>query len=645
MSVIEAGRDDPQAGGPPADGVQDAGAARLEFQAEVSRLLHLMVHAVYSEKEIFLRELISNASDACDRLRYLALTEPALTSDDATFRVVLSVDKAARTLTLSDNGIGMNRDDMVQNLGTIARSGTSRFVEQLSGDSSRDVSLIGQFGVGFYSVFMVADRVDVTSRKAGEDAAWTWSSDGLGGFTVAPAERATRGTTIVMHLKEGEDEWLEADRLRRIVKTHSDHIALPIVLKDAQGEAVINAASAIWTRSKGEVTAEQHTEFYRHVAHAFDAPWATFHYRTEGRQSYAVLLYVPETRPFDLFDPKRLARVKLYVRRVFITDDCEALLPGYLRFLRGIVDSEDLPLNVSREMLQNNALLARMRQAITKRVLGELEKKAEEDPTGYATFWENFGPVLKEGLYEDAERRDQLLKLARFRTTKSGSDAISLADYVARMKEGQEAIYYITGDDAAAIGRSPQVEGYLARDIEVLLLSDPVDDFWLSSVDAFDGKSFKSVTKGGTDLARFALKDGDAPDQPAVREADLATLIVLLKQELGDAVKDVRSSDRLTGSAVCLVADDLGLDMHLARLLRQHRKEQATTGSLVLELNPRHALIAALAGRATKAGASDALADAAHLLLDQARIVEGEPLADPAAFARRLAAVMTAAIA
>jgi molecular chaperone HtpG len=628
------------------DKTTDDGAGRpisetLSFQAEVSRLLHLMVHSVYSEKEIFLRELISNASDACDRLRYQALTEPHLLGDDAGLEVVISFDKQARTLTVADNGIGMDRDELIANLGTIARSGTSAFVDQLSGDAAKDVSLIGKFGVGFYSAFMVAERVDVTSRKAGADLAWRWTSDGLGAFEVAPADKAGRGTEIVLHLRKGEDEWLEPARLKRVVKTYSDHIALPVKLRTgAEATETLNEAAALWTRPKSEITEQQYAEFYRHVGHAFDAPWATFHFKAEGKIEYTGLLFVPEERPFDLFDPRRQHRVKLYVRRVFITDDCEGLLPGYLRFLKGVVDTQDLPLNISREMLQNNPLIAKIRQAITKRVLTELEKRAEKDAEGYAKFWSNFGAVLKEGIYEDGERREQLLKLARFRTTKSGGDLVSLADYVVRMKPNQTAIYTITGDDVDTIRRSPQLEGFAARDVEVLLLSDAVDDFWLSTADGFDGKPFRSVTRGGADLDAIAPAENAAEPDDGVRDAEIGTLVALLKQTLGEAIADVRPSSRLTDSAVCLVAADGALDMHLARMLRSQRAEGLPPTPRVLEINPRHALVRGLARDAAQPGAADRLADAAHLLLDQARIVEGEPLPDPAGFSHRLAAMM-----
>ncbi|ACI99809.1 molecular chaperone HtpG [Rhodospirillum centenum] len=618
---------------------------KLSFQAEVSRLLDIVAHSLYSEKEVFLRELVSNASDACDRLRYAALTQPELTAGDPGFRIRIVPDKAARTLTIADNGIGMNREDLVENLGTIARSGTAAFLTSLSGDNRKDFSLIGQFGVGFYSAFMVADRVEVFTRKAGDATLWRWASDGKGSFTVGavpegevPADGGpARGTRIVLHLREGEDDYLEELRLRTIIKKYSDHIAVPIVLGTGEEAAPANAASALWTRPKSEITPEQYKEFYHHAGHAFDDPWLTLHWRAEGVIEYTGLLFVPSQRPFDLFDPQRRHRVKLYVRRVFITDEAESLVPGWLRFLRGVVDSEDLPLNISREMLQHNPTLAKLRSGITKRVLGELTKKAAdpESAADYARFWDAFGAVLKEGLYEDHAHRDELLKLLRVRTTASGGELIGLDTYVGRMKEGQEAIYYIAGEDAAALEKSPQLEGYRAKGVEVLLLTDPVDEFWVGTVREAQGKPFKSVTRGGADLAK--IQGGpDTPPAERPAEGDLASLIALLKMTLGDTVKDVRASERLTDSAVCLVADEGDLDIHLERLLKQHRQLD-TAATRILEVNPGHPLVRRLAERVAAGGAQDGLADVAWLLLDQARIVEGEPLPDPVAFSRRLA--------
>jgi len=616
----------------------DSTVETRSFEAETSRLLDIVAHSLYSEKEIFLRELISNASDACDRLRYAALTEPALVEGDPLYRVVLTPLKSSRTLTIADNGIGMNHDELIENLGTIARSGTASFVNALTGDAKKDVSLIGQFGVGFYSAFMVADRVEVLSRKAGDSDGWRWVSDGRGTFTIEPAPNVRRGVRIILHMREGDEEYLEPYRLRAIVKTYSDHIALPIVLADGNKEETINTASALWTRPRADITDEQYKEFYHHVGHGFDEPWLTLHAKAEGVLEYTYLLFVPGTKPLDLFEPERKSRLKLYVRRVFITDEGTELLPAYLRFLRGVVDSEDLPLNVSREMLQANPMVARMRQQLTRRVLQELSKKATEATDEYAKFWDNFGAVLKEGLYEDREQRDTLLGLARFRsTTREG--LVSLDDYLAAMRPGQEAIYTITGDNLDLIAKSPQLEGFRARGVEVLLLTDPIDEFWIPSVGTYKEKPFKSATRGGADLDKIALpedrKDETKPEPPP----KLASLIAIFKLALGEAVKDVRSSERLTDSAVCLVADEGDMDMHLERLLKQHRQLDSAA-KRILEINPRHRLIERLAAAVGETGASDQLSEFAWVLLDQARIIEGEQLPDPPAFARRLSALL-----
>ena len=619
---------------------EDTAEKTLSFQAEVSKLLHIVANSLYSEKEVFLRELISNASDACDKLRYEALTRPELMDGDAEFKVELTLDKRAKTLTIADNGIGMSRDNLIEDLGTIARSGTGAFIDNLSDNDGDPVSLIGQFGVGFYSAFMVADNVTVVSRRAGDDSAWTWTSDGKGEFTVAPGEREGRGTTITLELNKASQDYLDPEKIGRIVKTYSDHIALPIILKggDKPDGETLNIASALWTRQKKDISEEQYRELYHHVGHTFDDPWLTLHARVEGKIEYTLLLFVPTQRPFDLFDPARQHRVKLYVKRVFITDECEGLVPPYLRFLRGIVDSEDLDLNISREVLQSNPLVRKIRKDITKRLFRELEKKANKDPVAYAAFWKEFGAVLKEGLYEDADVREPLFKLVRFGTT--NGDMVSLADYVGRMKEKQTAIYYISGAEAASLAQSPQLEGYRARGIEVLLLSDAVDDFWISSVQEFDGKPFQSVTHGSAGLDEIPLDEEETKeDDDATDDTSFNSLVALLKLSLGDAVKDVRASTRLRESPVCLVADESGVDRHLERLLKEHGKIDSTMAP-VLEINPRHDLIKVIAALASKEGAADALSDAAQLLFDQARIIEGEMPADPAGFSRRLSAVM-----
>ena len=604
------------------------------FQAEVSRLLDIVVHSIYSDKRVFLRELVSNASDACDRRRYAALTDSGLGAANGEYRVILIPDGEAKTLTIEDNGIGMSHDELIENLGTIAKSGTAAFLGSLGKDAKRDVTMIGQFGVGFYSSFMVASKVEVTSRKAGATDAFKWVSDGQGSFTIASAESDEVGTTIVLHLRDGEDDYLSGTRLRHVIKTYADHITLPVLLREEGKDEPLNSASALWTRSKSEITGEQYKAFYHSVSHNFDEPWLTLHWKAEGTIEYTGLVFVPTTKPFDLFDPARKHNVKLYVRRVFVTDDCQELVPSYLRFLKGIVDSEDLPLNLSRETLQANPMLAKIRQGLVKRVLGELSKKATDAPADYAAFWETFGAVLKEGLYEDFEQRETLLNLARFRST-SEDGLTGLEAYVGRMKPGQKHIYTITGDSFEAAARSPQLEGFRAKGVEVLLMTDPVDEFWMSMVHKFKDIEFKSVTRGGADLEAI---EGAASEDKKDKEppANTGNLIALLKLTLGDAVKDVRSSLRLTDSAVCLVADEGDMDIHLQRLLRQHNRGEETT-KRVLEINPGHPLIRSLNAKIGAEGGTEALEDAAWLLLDQARIVEGESPTDPVAFAARLA--------
>ncbi|WP_374653350.1 molecular chaperone HtpG [Dongia sp.] len=618
---------------------------RHGFQAEVSRLLHIVAHSLYSDKSVFLRELISNASDACDKLRYLALTQPELLEGGGELAVSLTTDKKARTLTITDNGIGMNKDDLISHLGTIARSGSAKFAEELAEAKTQEqkVNLIGQFGVGFYSAFMVADKVEVLSRKAGETQAWRWVSDGTGEFTVETAQKATRGTEIVLHLKKGETEWLEAARIEHVIAKHSEHVALPIHLVDGAEEKHVNQQAALWTKLKSDVTPEQYRDFYRHIAHAFDEPWTTIHFKAEGKIDYTALLFIPSQRPFDLFNPERKQSLKLYAKRIFITDQSDEILPGWLRFVKGLVDSEDLQLNISREMLQASPVIAKIRAALVKRILSDLTKKSnDDDKSAYETFWDNFGAVLKEGLYEDVTARDEILKLARFRTT--GSDGwASLADYVARMKEGQKAIYYITGDSLDMVARSAQLEGFKAKGIEVLLLTDPIDEFWIPAVEKFGEAEFRSVTRSGADLDTVKAPEGERQEEKKPVAENVDALISFLKVTLKDNVKDVRLSERLTDSACCLVADSGDMDMHLERLLRQHKRLEASLPR-VLEINGRHPLIDAMTKQASKDGNWTELAEAAWLLLDQARIQDGEPPADPAAFVKRLNALLAKAI-
>jgi len=640
---------------------------KFTFQAEVGKLLDIVAHSLYSQKEIFLRELISNASDACDRLRYSALTEPKLIEGGADFKIIIAIDKKAKTLTISDNGAGMSHDDLTEVLGTIARSGTQAFVDQMNAQSKKnkdnkdkskgkgseeDMALIGQFGVGFYSAFMVADKVEVLTRKAGGKKALLWTSDGRGEFTIDDAKRSYRGTDVIIHLSKSEKEYLEGIRIETIVRQHSDHISIPIILKNGADDAekTINTASALWTRAKKDIDSEQYTEFYRHVSHAFDEPWMTLHNSVEGVLSYTNLLFVPSSQPFDLFHPDRKAQVKLYVKRVFITDDCEGLMPPYLRFMRGIVDSEDLPLNVSREMFQHNPQLAKIRSGLAKRIMGELKKKAEKDPEEYALFWENFGATLKEGLYEEPENRERIFALSRFRST-TQDGLTSLEAYVSRIPKGQDKIYYMTGDSIASILASPHLEGFKAKGVEVLLMTDPVDNFWLPSVGEFDGKEFKSAARAGADLDKIGKKaakddkkkDSNKTDKASDKVSDeIAPLLAQLKIALGDMVKDVCASERLTESPVCLVTGEGDMDARLEKMLKQNRPPGGPDlTARILEINPDHSLIKGLAARATSGDGKDSLiADAAHLLLDQARIVEGEAVSDPQAFSRRLSAVM-----
>lgn len=606
------------------------------FQAEVAKLLQLMVHSVYSDRDVFLRELVSNAADALDKLRYESIAQPALLEEAPLLNIIITPDKAAKTLTIADSGIGMGEDELIDNLGTIAKSGTQAFVEK----AGQGVNLIGQFGVGFYSAFIVASRVEVTSRKAGTDQSFTWSSEGLGTFTVVPAEKTSRGTSIVLHLKDDALEFLEGWKIEQVVRAYSDHIGHPIMLAEgSEAPKQINTANAIWTRAKSEVTAEQHKEFFGHVSGSYSDPAMTIHYRAEGRHEYTVLLYVPSERPFDLYDPERRGRQKLYVKRVYIADDAQ-LLPPYLRFVRGVIDSEDMPLNLSREMLQHNPQVAAIRKAVTNKVLGEIKKFSEADPEKFLKMWEIFGPVIKEGLYEDFEHREQLFEFARFRSTKNAS--VTLKDYVAGLKENQTAVYYLTGEDEVKAAASPQLEGYRARDVEVLLLTDPVDSFWVRTAMEFDGKPFKSVTQGAADLDLIAVKN--APPKSEVKESATAKLIVAMKEALGDKVKDVRSSARLTDSAVCLVADG-ELDRTLEKLLSRQKDSGVNVSAPVLEINAGHPLIVALAAAADADASPPEIADAAQLLLDQAHVLEGEPVSDPAGFSRRMANVLTRAFA
>jgi molecular chaperone HtpG len=617
------------------------------FEADVSKLLHMMVHSVYSDKDVFLRELISNAADACEKLRYEAIAKPDLLGDDPQPRITLILDTEAKRLTIEDNGIGMTAADMGETLGTIARSGTKAFVDKIAADKGGEgQQLIGQFGVGFYSAFMVADRVEVISRRAGDAEAASWSSDGQGTYTIAPADitdAPARGTRVILHLMEEAASYTERFTIERIVKAQSGHVPVPIFIrekgKEEDEDKQLADGAALWTKSKSEISEDEYADFYRSVAGQFDKPALTLHYRAEGRYEYSVLTFIPESKPFDLFDPDRKGRIKLYVRRVFITDEAE-IVPRYLRFARGLVDSADLPLNMSREMIQDSPVLSTIQKGVTNRILSELDKLSEKDADAYAKIWDNFGAVLKEGLYEDFERRATLLGLARFKSTTSGNEWRSLKDYAAGMKENQTAIYYAVGTDLDRLAQSPQIEGYRARGIEVLLLSDQVDSFWTTMGFDYEGKPFKSVTQGAADLSLIPLagEDGKAPEAAS---DDVNAFVAFAKEALADAVSDVRVSDRLTTSAVCLVASENAMDLQLEKLLAATGRAPERSKP-VLEVNAGHALIVRLADAG--AGDADARKDMAFLLLDEARVADGELPIDPKAFAERLERLMVKAL-
>ena len=615
----------------------------LGFQAEVKQLLQLMIHSLYSNKDIFLRELISNASDAADKLRFEGLSDAALYENDPDLKIRVAFDREARTLTISDNGIGMSRQEVIDHIGTIAKSGTREFFSQLSGDQKKDAALIGQFGVGFYSAFIVADRVTLTTRRAGltSEHGVRWESEGAGDYTLETVEKPGRGTEIVLHLREGEDEFLSDWKIKSVIRTYSDHITLPIVMKKREWkdgvetptdeDETVNKASALWARAKKDVTDDEYNEFYKHVAHDFEPPLAWSHSRVEGKQEYISLLYVPSHAPFDLYDRDRRHGIKLYVRRVFIMDDAEQLMPQYLRFVRGVIDSADLPLNVSREILQSSRDIDAIKNGSVKKVLGLLEDMAENQPEQYATFWKAFGKVLKEGPGEDHANREKIAALLRFASTHTDTDAqvVSLKDYVGRMKEGQTAIYYITADSFAAAQHSPHLEIFRKKGIEVLLLSDRVDEWLTGNLHEFDGKPLKSVAKGGLDLGELE----NEAEKTAQKEAEdaMKPLVERIKTTLGERVKDVRVTHRLTDSPACLVTGEGDMSANLERLLKA-AGQAAPTVKPTLEINPTHALVTRLNAESDEAR----FADWANLLFEQALLAEGGQLDDPASFVRRL---------
>lgn len=607
---------------------------KLKFSAEISKVLQLMIHSLYTNKDIFLRELISNASDACDKLRYAALTETNLMEDGSELAITIEINPEQKLITISDNGIGMNREELIANLGTIAKSGTQEFISKITGDAKKDMPLIGQFGVGFYSSFMVADKISVISTRAGTKESFLWESDGVGEFTVKKAEKSPRGTKITLHLKDGTDDYLDSFRIRHIVQTYSDHISFPIYLLDEdKNPEKINTASALWMRPKSEISDDQYNEFYHHVAHLPDNPWMIMHSKAEGKLEYTNLLFVPSSKPVDLFHPDRKPRVKLYVKRVFITEEHADLVPSYLRFLRGVVDSEDLPLNISRETLQHNPLLVKIKESLVKKFLSELKKKAESDETAYRRFWTNFGAVLKEGLCEAYSPREPILDVCRFHSTAGDNDFITNLDgYISRMKEGQENIFYLTGENLNVIRQSPQLEGFTSRGIEVLLLNDHVDDFWVNVVQDYKGKQLKSVTRSDINLENIKIeKSSDKSEEiPASSQEVMEKLCKRIKDILGKSVSEVRITQKLGQSAVCLATKDGTMDFRLERFLIE-QKQLAVASAKILEINPHHPIIKHLAEKQE----AD-IGDAVWLLFDQARILEGEEITDPAAFTHRL---------
>ena len=608
----------------------------LEFQTEARQLLSLMIHSLYSNKEIFLRELISNASDACDKLRFEALQNDALYAGDSDLHVRVTSDKEKRTITITDNGIGMSREEVVDHIGTIAKSGTKQFFDALTGDENKDMELIGQFGVGFYSAFIVADEVTLITRRAGSDDAVKWVSAGEGSYTLEPADKDSHGTEIILHLREEEDEFLEVFRLRSIITKYSDHISLPIQLpsqeegKEDEFEAV-NNTSALWKRPKKDISDDEYKEFYKHVAHDFGEPMLWTHSQVEGTQEYTTLLYIPKRAPFDLYDRDQQHGIKLYVRRVFIMDDAENLMPQYLRFVRGLVDSDDLPLNVSREILQKNKFIDTIRGASVKKILGLLEKMAKNEPEEYAEFWEQYGNVLKEGPAEDSSNRERITGLLRFASTHNDSDSqtVSIADYVSRMKEGQEKIYYITADSFAAVKNSPHLEIFRKKDIEVLLMFDRVDEWLTSHVNEFDGKSLVSIAKGELDLGELKDKDDEKAEKEA--EGTHKELVERIQKSLGEDIKEVRVSHRLTDSPSCLVMENDEMPVHLQKMLKQAGHD-VPDNKPILEINADHTLVKRLNDESN----DDRFTDWSKLLFEQAMLSEGGQLDDPAAFVKRM---------
>jgi len=618
-------------------------AEEHNFEAETGKVLNIVINSLYSNKDIFLRELISNASDACDKRRYKSLTDKSFSSS-VDFNINLVVDPKAKTLKISDNGIGMTKDELITSLGTIAKSGTKAFLEGITKQKNKEdnLSLIGQFGVGFYSAFMVSDKVEVVSKGIGSKQSFHWESDGQSSFKVSETKREIEGTEIILHIKKTEKDYLDSFRIENIVKKYSDHIPYPVKLieegKDKDIKS-LNSASALWMRNKKDIKQEQYEEFYNHLG-GIGKPWKIIHNTTEGLISFTNLLFIPEMKPFDLFNPDRKTSVKLYTNRVFITDECENLLPSYLRFIKGVVDSEDIDLNVSREMMQSNAALNKISKALVNRILSELRKEYEKNREGYEKFFNEFGAAFKEGIYEDFERKKSLLDISLFKST-NDENYTSLNEYISRMKEDQNDIYYISGESIEQVIKSPQIEGFKSRGLEVLFMVDPVDEFWLPAFNDYEGKGFKSITKGNADLSKFKPKeDKETKKKNPANKKEMETLITEMKSHLGEKVKDIKSSQMLTDSPVCLTADEAEMDIHLERLMRQHKRLDKESKK-ILEINASHDLIKSLAKIVSKSSDKSVVNDVSHLLLDQARIVEGELPLDTKDFTEKLSSIIT----
>ena len=600
---------------------------KIGFQAEINKMLGIVINSLYSEKYIFLRELISNASDACDKLRYLSLTKPDIAKDNGELKIVITPNEKDNTLTIADNGIGMNRDDLINHLGTIAKSGTADFVANMK-ENGNSAELIGQFGVGFYSAFMVAQKVEILTRKAGEEKAWKWVSNGVDGFEIEEAEKQTIGTEIKLYLKEDEKNYVDTIYLRHLIRTYSDHINYPIVLNLGEaGEEKVNSASALWSKNKAEITQEQYKDFYQHISHNFDDPWLTLHFKAEGSIEYTGLLFIPSTQPYDLFQPDRKQGLKLYVNRVFISDKVEELMPNYLRFVKGVIDSSDLPLNISREMLQQNALVAKIRTGTVNRLLKELKKKAE-NYDDYLKFWQAFGIAFKEGIYEDFSNREEVAALSLFNSTFDTDKLTTLDQYIARMKEDQKAIYYITGDDVKVLANNPQLEAFKQKGIEVLLLIDPIDEFWTQTLVNYKGKAIKHISQAEDMM--FA-REGAKAD-----EGSLQKLTELMTEMFKDEVGKVEVTEKLTNSPVSLTVENGQMSIHLERLMRNHQQQTAFASTRVLEINPYHPLIIKLSEVVHDESQRSKVEEVAKVLLDQAKIAEGEPIADPAFYASKI---------